>query len=88
MKLKNVLLQGCNYRSGSLVEGDANLPEFISLPTLYIYYTVEPEDAGSSSPFPLYSSLTREKLLAKINLKIDGKYKDKIIAGVGLFLKE
>lgn len=72
-----------------LVEPDNDLPEFINLPAMYIYYSVDSNASGANTaPFPLYSSVTRERLLAKVSLKIDGKYREKVVAGVALFLKE
>lgn len=70
------------------MNGGPDLPEFLPLPLLYLYYTPEKREESGTEQFPLYSSATRERLLAKLRLRIEGKSKDKIIAGVALFLME
>lgn len=58
----------------------------MTLPTLYVSFATEKQDTGNSEQFPLYSNVSRDKLLAKVSLRIDGKATAKIIAGVALFL--
>lgn len=88
LQLKNIQLQGCSIKNGVLIDGNADLPEFQPLPVLYLSYTAEKHDDTNTGEFPLYSNVAREKLLAKLRLRIDGKVKTKIIAGVALFLMD
>jgi hypothetical protein len=87
VRLRNIVLQGCSFKNGMLMDASADLPEFLPMPITYVYFNVEKQEESNSDLFPLYTSVTREQMLAKLRLKIDGRAKDKIIAGVALFPK-
>ncbi|CAD8135851.1 unnamed protein product [Paramecium octaurelia] len=89
VKLQNLLLQGCGFSNGQLVDDMKITSEFIQLPSLNISYVEksQPEKNGIGD-FPIYLNASREKLLCRIKLLQSGQINDKIIAGVALFLSQ
>jgi len=75
-----------------LIDGVADMPEYITAPILYLCYIPnsdpDPYPSNILGEFPLFTNSSREKLLIKLILPNLGNLQDRIISGVAFFLAE
>jgi len=91
-QLKDLLLQGCGFQQGKLVDPPQNGPEFITLPTLYLAWLsaseTDPYMDNTTALVPVYASGNREKMLTKLKVPNTGDPSDRIIGGVAVCLAD
>jgi dynein heavy chain 2 len=90
VQLKGLLLQGCEFDRGKLVDAGPESPEVTPIPSISIVWV--PSDSSStqnsstSVEVPVYHSLERDKLLCTLTIENSGGAAERIISGVALFL--
>eukprot|EP01017_Pseudomicrothorax_dubius_P047806 TRINITY_DN8621_c0_g1_i9.p1 TRINITY_DN8621_c0_g1~~TRINITY_DN8621_c0_g1_i9.p1 ORF type:complete len:156 (-),score=41.51 TRINITY_DN8621_c0_g1_i9:163-630(-) len=92
VKVRGLLLQGCGFESGRLVDPPQDLQEFIQLPICYMAWISssdpDPYPATSLCLTPIYYDSMREKLLIKVQMPNSGSVSDRVISGVAVLLAE
>jgi dynein heavy chain 2 len=92
IKVRGLLIQGCGFDGAKMVEPGNDLPEFITLPTVYMAWNAQkdadPHPDSSTAVVPLYISSTREKMLCKLKLPNQGSASERIIGGVAVLISE
>jgi len=92
IKVKELLLQGCGFDGSKMIEPADDLPEFITLPLIYLAWNSsteqEPYSENSTTIVPVYVSSSREKLLCKLKLPNTGSANDRTIGGVALLITD
>lgn len=88
LKLGGLLIQGCKFKGGKIVNLSENdSEEFSVMPTCYVSYVEnrgDKEESETVLSVPLYSDFTRENLICYFDIVIDGMKQEKIISGVAM----
>ena len=91
IRINGLYIQGCWIENGKLVEMKENSEEVLNIETCYIGFVPNESKItdleGNKEEFPLYSNLSREQVISRLELPYTGKENDKIISGVALFIE-
>lgn len=89
--IDGLLLQGCSFDAGKLVEAQPSAPELIQMPRCTLAWIPEeaPSPYGSDVvDVPVYQNLLREKIVVTLSVPCSGSKQKWNVAGVALFLAE
>ncbi|KAJ3146349.1 Cytoplasmic dynein 2 heavy chain 1 [Geranomyces michiganensis] len=87
--IDGLLLQGCTFDGKRLSEAHAEDPTFAVAPLCNIAWIPKEGNRGGKNVLdvPMYTGPSREKVICKVEIPVDGDLDIWILAGVAIFLK-